>query len=101
MGRPRNAEETRQLSIKMLAGERLRLLQVALHQSGTEVQNIEDFNLSQWVRERLRELMDAYEAQFPEGRATVEQNYLELATREYERKIAEVRRASAGHTSEL
>lgn len=89
MGRPRNAEETKQLSIKMPASERQRLLEVAFHASG-HTYDPEDFNLSQWVREQLSELMDAYEAGISNGRDVVNQNYLDARRRAIEEQLANI-----------
>lgn len=87
MGRPRNEEETKQLSIKMPAGERQRLIEVAFHASGTEG-NPEEINLSRWVRDALTELLDAYEAQIPNGRVVVQQTYRDAVRRDYEARLA-------------
>lgn len=89
MGRPRNAEETKQLSIKMPASERQRLLEVAFHASA-QTGDPEDFNLSQWVREQLSELMDAYEGEMSNGRDVVNQNYVDARRQAIEEQLANI-----------
>ena len=90
MGRPRNDEETRQLSVKMPASERQRLLEVAFHSLGGPG-DPEEINLSQWVRETLTKLMNDYESGIPNGRVVVHQAYVDAERRRYETRLAELR----------
>lgn len=90
MGRPRNQEETKQLSIKMPASERQRLLEVAFHvaQAEGKAESPDDVNLSQWVREQLALLVSKYEGQYENGRVVIEQTYRDAVRRDYERRLA-------------
>ena len=90
MGRPRNEEETKQLSVKMPASERQRLLEVAFHALGASG-DPDEINLSQWVRATLANLMDDYESGIPNGRVVVHQAYVDAERRRYETKLAELR----------
>lgn len=89
MGRPRNEEETKQLSIKMPASERQRLQEVAFHDLGG-VGNPDDINLSQWVRETLADFLDVYEGRIPNGRAVIHQAYQDAVRRTYEQRLAAI-----------
>jgi hypothetical protein len=87
MARPKNAVEPKQLSLKMPPEEHQRLLEVAFHAT-PEAEYPSDVNLSNWIRESLRVLMDMYEGGFENGRDVVHQNFVDASRAEMRAKLA-------------